>query len=363
MSYPRLEVYRSRVYDNALILRRLCEQSGVSLCSVIKGFDGQPDIIRAQAQAGISTWASVSLHHLQLVRELDLPTPPRTLALRIPMPSELDELVRAADISLNSEPMTLKLLDQAAAAHGCRHSVILMRDLGDLREGVFAAEDFHHLAVFVERELPHLHLLGVGANLSCYGSVIPTADNLGELVRNAREIEASIGRSLEVVSGGATSSLPLLARGQLPAGVNMLRVGEGLVVPCDLLDYWQCPIPGLRNDTLILRGEVIEANVKPTYPQGELGRDALGMVRQYQDRGCRRRILAAMGVAVFGDGSKLIPLDPGLRVLGESSDHLILDAEESQRDYRPGDIVSFELHYKAMLFAMASPQVEKVVCD
>lgn len=361
MGYPLLEIHHKPIYNNAAILRDLCAGHGVSVCAVIKGFHAHPSIVATQVRAGFAMLGSASLPHLAEVKAAGYDV--ETLALRIPMLSELPELVRVADISLNSERVTLEALDAEAARQGRRHHVILMRDLGDLREGVFDRLEFLALAEYVERSLPHLHLRGIGVNLTCYGSVIPTRENLLQLVADAEEIAQRIGRRLEIVSGGSTSSLPLLLRGGLPAGINHLRIGEGLIVPCDLLDYWECAVPGLSNATLILKGEIVEAAVKPTMPVGEKGRDALGNSKTYFDRGQRKRALVAMGVFDFGDCEKLIPTDPAIQVLGASSDHLILDVADCARDYRVGDVLSFEMHYKAMLFATANPLVDKVDID
>lgn len=357
MGYPLLEIHHQPIYQNAVAIRRYCAAQGVSVCAVIKGFHAHPSIVRTQVAAGFSMLGSASLPHLAAVKAEGYAV--ETLALRIPMLSELPELVRVADISLNSEWVTLQALDREAARQEKVHHVILMRDLGDLREGVFDSAAFRALAEKVENTMPHLHLRGIGVNLTCYGSVIPTRENLSALVADARAIEERIGRRLEIVSGGSTSSLPLLQRGELPEGINHLRVGEGLIVPCDLLDYWQCRIPGLSNHTLILKGEVVEAARKPTMPVGEKGRDALGNVKQYRDLGWRKRVLLAMGVFDFGDCDKLIPCDPSIQILGASSDHLILDVENCSCDYQVGDVLAFEMHYKAMLFATANPLVDK----
>ena len=63
------------------------------------------------------------------------------MLLRIPMLCEVEDVVKYADISMNSELDTLKALNKAAKTLNKVHSVIIMVDLGDLREGYFEAED------------------------------------------------------------------------------------------------------------------------------------------------------------------------------------------------------------------------------
>lgn len=359
--FPRLEIYPRRIRQNAAILRGLCLRHGIEPVAVIKGFQALPAITQAIMDAGYTCLASSYLPHLKAARQLNPQI--KTMMLRLPMLSEIGELVETADISLNSEYETLCRIDAAARARGKQHQAILMRDLGDLREGVIDGEQFVALACRVEQELPQVHLLGVGVNLSCYGGVMPTAENLGQLAAEAREIESRISRPLEIISGGSTSSLPLLAHGGMPPGVNQLRLGEALVVPCDLIDYWRCPLPGLSNEGLIFRAEIIEAGAKPSRPIGRMARDAFGNQRQFEDQGQRKRLLLAAGVFQAGDEQKLIPCDAGAKILGASSDHMIVDITDSCLDYRLGDSMAFQLHYKAMLFLTANPLVHIAVID
>jgi len=358
MSTAYVEIYPKRVRQNAELLRHLCEKQGVGLVAVIKGFDAHPAILRALAEAGYTCMASSRLPHLAAAREGGFAR--ETMMLRLPAPQEAEDVVRYADSSLNSEWETLLTLNSAAAKQGKIHHVILMRDLGDLREGVYDKGDFYHLAEKTEG-LKHLHLLGIGVNLTCYGSVIPSTENLSRLAADAAEINRRLGRDLEVVSGGSTSSLPLVIKGGLPKGINQLRLGEALVVPWDLIHYWECPLPGLRNDCLVLKSPVIETAVKPSLPQGELGRNGFGTEMDYEDRGMHKRALLAMGVLDFGDWQKLLPVDEQAHVLGASSDHLILDVEDSKKTYYLGEEVAFTLRYRAMLNAMSCPLVGKVV--
>ena len=358
-SYPLLDINPGIICQNSKILLDACRKHGVDPAVVIKGFNALPSITKAVVQAGCHKLASSRLEHLKQVKEAGYLV--ETMALRVAMLSEIKDLVRYADISLESEQITLEMENEEAKRQGRVHKVILMRDLGDLREGCIKPEQLYQLAEYVEKKLPFLHLHGIGTNLTCYGSIIPTVENLTELTHNAQEIERRIGRKLNVVSGGSTSSLPLLFRNQLPAGINELRIGEAMIVPCDLLGYWDTPVTGMSNHSLILKAEIIELGEKPTKPIGKQGINGFGTELHYEDRGVRRRALLALGVFDIGDCEKIIPLDEKITVLGGSSDHLIIDIHDSKRAYCLGDIVEFELHYKSMLFATASPMIRKVV--
>ncbi|MEA5036400.1 alanine racemase [Cloacibacillus evryensis] len=355
--YPILEINKNIIRRNAETILVLCRKNGVEPFAVIKGFNALDGVTEAIVEAGYKTLASSRLPHLAAVRRSAYDV--ETLALRIPMLSEIPEVIEYCDISLNSELETLKALDKEARSADKIHKVILMRDLGDLREGIFERERFIETAISAEKHLPNLRLFGVGTNLTCYGSVIPTVENLSVLAKDAAEIERAIGRELEVVSGGNTTSIPLMVSGKMPKKVNNLRIGEAITVPCDLAGHWHCPVEGLSNEGLILRAEVIEVGSKPTHPIGELGVNCFGSYSDYEDRGVRRRALVALGAFDIGACDKLIPQDKGVKILGASSDHMIIDIEDSSVNYGLGDVMSFTLHYQAMLFATANPFITK----
>ena len=274
------------------------------------------------------------------------------LLIRIPGLSELADTVALCEMSLQSEVSTLDALEQECRRQGKTHSVIVMADLGDLREGFWNAGELIAACVHVERDLPHVHLAGIGVNLSCYGSIRPTPEKMTQLTDLAGQVEASIGRRLEIVSGGATSSFTLVHWGTMPAGVNHLRIGEAILLGKDLqVDWGIRDMDYLRMDALTLRAEVVEVKDKPTYPIGEFAIDAFGRKPVYEDRGIRRRAILALGRADVGELESLIPREPGLTVIGGSSDHCIVDVEDCPRRLEVGDIVEFSLCYSHMLYA------------
>lgn len=357
--YPVLEINQELVYKNAVIIRNLCKSAGIEPAAVIKGYNALPAIIEPILQAGYKTLASSRISHLVAIQEKKYPV--EAMLIRIPMLSEVKNVVRFSSISLNSEIETIARLDQMARDIGAKHKIILMRDLGDLREGIFDRELFIETACRVEKDFSGIILHGIGTNLGCYGSVLPTAENLSQLVEDAREIERRIGRKLDVVSGGATTSIPLLAMGGMPNGINHLRIGEAIVLSHDLENFYDCPLPGHSNDTLTLKAQIVEIGEKPTHPVGKLCVNCFGETPVYEDRGIRRRAILAIGAFDLGAPEKLVPSDRDIKILGSSSDHTIIDIHDCKTPYKLGDIVSFTLCYQNMLFATANPLVQKKV--
>ncbi|PKL24771.1 MAG: hypothetical protein CVV47_10085 [Spirochaetae bacterium HGW-Spirochaetae-3] len=358
--YPRVSINLQTIEFNARAVVSLCADSGVRLVGVVKGAGALIPVAAAMARGGCSALASSRLSQLRALRDAmgggtdggtdGIPSGLPLGLLRIPGPSEVAEAVAAADWSLQSDATALGLTATEAGKVGRRHGVTLMLDLGDLREGWFDEGELVAQAVRVERELPSLYLRGVGTNLGCYGSIRPTPENLGRLVSAARRVEDAIGRRLDVVSGGATSSLPLIVRGDMPHGVTELRVGEGMLCARDLPCYHGTDVPGVRSDAFTLRAEIVEIRKKPSYPVGERCVDAFGRCPDYDDRGERTRLLLAVGKRDFGDHAQLVPRDIRVRIIGSSSDHLICEADEPCADLRYGSILEFDLFYGAMLF-------------
>ena len=242
--------------------------------------------------------------------------------LRSAEPELARETVRAADVSLNCEWDTIKALDSASASDGDVHRVVIMVDVGDLREGVLPDELFPLLRKV--KELRHVRVEGVGTNLTCYGTVIPTSENLSELVGLARGAEEIVGHEL-LVSGGNSSSLPLALAGRMPEGVDNLHIGESILLGMDTLSR-EPLVRSLRLDAFIVRAPVVECRVKPSMPGGCWAPGTLGATSLSSRTGENAGGAAAIG-RQDARPEGLRPLDPRVEVLGASSDHLILDVE------------------------------------
>ncbi len=220
---PALIVDHRALRDNMQTVVGWCRDSGIDVAGVIKATTGMPSVALDYEQSGAKWIASSRLEQLARAKEAGVKLP--LLMIRVPMLSELEEMVGICDYSLQSSTDTLRALEAAAEKAGKIHNVILMADLGDLREGFFEKDELVYAAKYVENVLPHLHLAGIGTNLGCVGSVMPTEEKMLMLADWAEAAEEAIGRPLEIVSGGATSSLMPVFDGVMPPKVNMLRIG------------------------------------------------------------------------------------------------------------------------------------------
>lgn len=331
--YPVLDVDLEAIRENAHIMCELCAGHGISVAGVIKFSDGDLSLSKAYADGGCRQIASSRTVHLKEIKEAYPEI--TTMLIRIPMMSEADQVVQSCDISLNSEESVLRCLNEAARRKGIVHNVILMQDVGDRREGVYGRESLIRLALVVENELESLHLMGIGASFACVSGVLPDRDNLNELAESASEIEELIGRELEIVSGGSSITLTMIAADtQIPSKINHLRIGGAIANPIGIRKNRGVIIDGMREDAFRLTAEIIEAGEKPSPPGGRR-KNWSGNIIEIEDRGVRRRAIAAIGSQDIGDCRQLIPLDPGVFVIAGSSDHTVLDVTESCRDWRP----------------------------
>lgn len=356
--YPVLDINLGKLKSNATQVISRCNKMGIAVAGVIKGFSALPQMAKAMREAGTAQIASSRLRHFKEIKEAGIPGP--YLLLRIPMLSELEGVVALADYSLQSDIKTLNALQLECAAQNKRHKVIIMVDLGDLREGFWDQEEAIAACVYVEKNLPLVELAGIGTNLGCYGAIQPTPEKMHALLRVAKSVESEIGRTLEIISGGATSSYSLVHWGTMPEGINHLRIGEGISLAYDLQVDWEIKdMDYLCKDVYTLKAQVVEVRKKPSYPQGTFCIDAFGNKPTFIDRGFRKRALIAVGRADVSDVLKLMPRAKGIEILGGSSDHTILDVEDYPGELIPGDILEFDLNYTTQVFLTASPDVKK----
>ena len=357
--YPVLEFNLKKLYENTKIVTKLCQEYGIKVAGIIKGFGGIPEGAEEMAKGGCYQIGSSRIEQLKALKDRGFEMP--LLLVRIPMMCEIEDVVRYSDISLVSERETLNTLNEEAKKQNKTYGVVLMYDLGDLREGVFLKEELIQLAQYVEYEMGNLYLEGIGSNLSCYGSVAPSNENLSQLAEAATEIEEKLGRRLNIISGGGTTTLPLMVSGGVPKKINHLRIGEGINNTQDLPLYWNTNIEGLDPDVFILKAQIVELNEKPTHPIGQLLVNAFGDLPHYDDRGIRKRAIVALGNQDLGDSSRLVPRDKDMQVMGASSDHTILDIHDCKKQYKLGDIVEFNILYQAMLMTSLSDYVQKKI--
>lgn len=346
--YPRLEINLAHLKHNVAKVVEKCGSCGIQVAGVIKGATGLVEVAKQFDEGGAAFIASSRLEQIEDAKNAGIQKP--MMLIRVPMISEVSDVIRLADVSLNSELSVVKALNEEAGSQGKIHKVIIMADMGDLREGYWDKEEMADVCCYIEKELDNIQLIGIGTNVGCYGSISPTVETLDQLVEVAEHIETRLGRKLEYISGGATSSLMRVWDGDIPERINLLRVGEGILLARDLDVFYGYDMSELYQDVFRLKAEVIEVKDKPSHPVGTIAVDAFGHTPTYVDRGIRRRALLAVGKVDYGDPLELLPLEKGIEVLGASSDHTIIDIEDAEKDWKVGDIMEFDICYATIVY-------------
>lgn len=143
------------------------------------------------------------------------------MLLRSPPISRVEEVVRTVDVSLQSELAIIREFARIAERMGRVHDIILMIDLGDLREGIWPSD----LLTTVEQilDMKGVRIAGVGTNLGCFGAILPTEENPASSWRmpirsNASPAASSISFRWRIVDAAAASRGRPAGRHQQPAG-------------------------------------------------------------------------------------------------------------------------------------------------
>lgn len=370
--YPLLKIDKQKILENMRQIAAHTGPQGVQVTAVTKVTGGNAAIAQALLDGGAKALGDSRIINLKKLDQL----PCEKWLIRIPMPSEARETVAYANLSLNSEIKTIRLLDEAAKDQGKIHDIVYMLDLGDLREGLFIgdgqpaapetealiSESFQTLDENIQEILTmeHVKLRGIGTNATCVGATIPTPESFTAFFRVKKMLAEKYQIPCDIVSGGNSSAYYLIENGRFPDGINNLRLGEVILFGRESA-YFKC-YDYLHQDAFILDVEIVELQDKPTYPIGEIGRNAFGEIPDFTDKGIRRRAICALG-RQDTDTDHLFPLDAGIIIEGSSSDHLVVDVTDANTPYDVGDIISLRCDYVGALHATTSAYVEQTVIN
>jgi len=352
-----LNLFRDQLLHNYQFLDDLFKENNIKWGITTKLLCGSKNYLKEVINLGIKEVHDSRISNLRRIKEIDPDT--MTVYIKPPPKDTIPDMVKYADASLNTELSTLHALSEEAVRQDKVHKVIIMIEMGDLREGVMREEliDFYS-KIF---NLPAIEVIGLGTNLNCLHGVMPDGDKLIQLVLYKQIIDLQFNKSIPLVSAGTTVTIPLLLSNQLPAGVNHFRVGEALFFGKNL--FTGGTIEGMSDSVLELNAHIIEISEKPLVPSGELGVNPQGQVAQVDagDYGktAYRAILDIGYLDVQPD--YLIPADPTIEISDASSDMMILNVGDNPNNYQVGDLVRFKLKYMGALSLMSSDYIEKKV--
>lgn len=351
MPTPRLQIDLRKISHNAQTLVERLRRCGISVTGVTKVALGSPDIARTLLNAGVEDIGDSRIENIEAMRQAGVPA--QMSLIRSPMLSQAKRVVMSADTSFNTEIATIRRLSHEACGLDRTHAIVLMVELGDLREGIMPAD---LLATVGETlNLPNIIFKGIGTNLACRSGTCPDDDNMRKLSELAESIESNFDISVEWVSGGNSANLHWALNEGSNGRINNLRLGESILLGCETLN--RRPIEGLHQDAITLVAEVIESKTKPSKPIGRFAQSAFGETAKAVDCGNITQSIFALGIQDV-DPAGLCP-PHGTKIIGCSSDHLITSSSGKHLDI--GSEMVFQLGYNALLRAMTSPFVQKSV--
>lgn len=326
---------------------------------VTKVLCGHRDTLSALKSLGVRSFGDSRLDNLAEIERGDEEL--ETWYLRLPHLTDIDEVARICDASLNSEIEIIHGLNEAARRLNRQHRIIIMIEIGDLREGILPG----HLVEFYEQifRLPNIEVLGIGANLGCLSGSVPSVDQMMQLILYRELLELKFKRRLPMVSAGSTVLLPMLLSGEVPPEINHFRIGEAVFLGTDLLNGGT--LKGLRDDAIILEAEVLEIKEKSLSPTGETALSIRPFEVLDEENGespGQRGYRAVVGLGQLDtDIAGLTPVNPHYRVSGASSDLSVLNIGDDPAGLSIGDAIKFRVSYSSLLRTMSTKYVEKVV--
>lgn len=350
---------RKKLKENYQYLDNLFNAGNIEWGIVSKVFCGSRLYLKEIIGLGIRQICDSRITNLKIIKSIDPSI--ETVFIKPAAKRYISSVVKYADASFNTEYETIKMLSDEAVRQDKLHKIIIMIELGELREGVMR-EDFvdFYAKVF---KLPNIEVAGIGTNLTCMYGVLPNQDKLVQLCLYEQLIEAKFNKTIPYISGGTSVTIPLIAKGLLPKGVNHFRVGESLFLGTDV--YNNQPNPNLHQDVFKLYTEIIELREKPMIPDGNLGHNLTGDELPFEDEQSNDtsyRAIIDIGLLDV-EANHIFPTSKNIKIVGSSSDMMVVDLGEDYKHYKVGSLIEFNLNYMGILRVMNCDYVDKRIME
>ncbi len=353
MAYVTMDV--EKLSQNYAYLDNMFKLNRIKWSVVSKLLSGNREYLIELLKLGVRQVCDSRITNMKMIKSIDPSI--ETVYIKPPAKRSIKNVVKYADISMNTEIRTIQLLSEEAMRQGKTHKIIIMIELGELREGVMRDEfvDFFSKTF----SLDNIEVVGLGANLSCLYGVLPNKDKLIQLSLYKQLIEAKFNVNIPFVSGGSSVTIPLIYQHVLPKGVNHFRVGETLFLGTDV--YNDEPLSGMNTDVFKLYTEIIELTKKPMNPSGDMGTNVEGETYEFDSENIGKtsfRAILDLGLLDVGD-AHIRSVDKDIEIVGASSDMIVIDIGKNKKNYKVGDLIEFRMDYMGMLRAMNSRYIEK----
>lgn len=353
-----IKLYQKKLQENYTFLDNLFKERNIHWGIVTKLLCGNKIYLKEIIALGVTEMLDSRVSNLKKIKQLNPSI--QTIYIKPPSKRNISSIVACADVSFNTEIYTIQMLSTEAQRQNKTHGIIIMIEMGDLREGVLGEE----LLSFYEQvfSLPNIEIKGIGTNLNCLSGVMPTQDKLIQLSLYKQLIEAKFKVKIPWVSGGTSVAIPLMLKNARPMAINHFRVGEAVFFGKDL--FTGETIKGMNNDVFKLYAEIIEITEKPNNPIGELGENVSGNTFEIDENIdlSHTSLRAILDIGLLDMQPKYLEsCDPNIIIVDASSDMMIIDITNSKKTYKVGDLIDFKLQYMGALYLLNSNYIDKII--
>ena len=364
-----LIIQRKRIQQNIIKLGEYFSEKEIKWSLITKVFSGDKrflkNVLSQEVIQHINSVGDSRLSSLDNLRQLNPKM--HTIYIKPPAAIYAREVVRLATVSLNSSLSTIKSLNEEAAKEGIVHEIIIMIELGELREGVNEEDtlDFYREVY----QLSNIKVSGIGSNLGCMYGVVPDEEKFHLIIALQKKIERKFNVRLPLISAGTSITLPMLEEGKLPKEINHFRVGEAAFFGISPLN--EKGFLDLHTETFQFKANIIELQEKKLVPEGEISDANIGQVAEFdekeKDRSSNKAILDFGLVDVDHENLSLYD-DRDITFVGITSDMTVLDIGENKNEdgsqrFKVGDTILMRANYMAVVRLLNSKFVSKVYLD
>lgn len=361
----KLTVDTRKILDNISSIDELMSKNSLHWSLITKVLSGSRDVLEnvlsAEVCRKVHSFGDSRLSSLGVIKEF-LPNS-KTMYIKPPAISMVEEVVKYADISLNTSFDTIEAISGEAVKQNKYHEIVIMIEMGELREGVM----HDNLIAFYDSvfNLPNIEVIGIGTNLGCLYGIEPTYDKLIQLSLYKELIEAKFNTKIDLVSGGTSITLPLISNGKVPKAVNHFRIGEAAFL--GMTPYDNTRFESLHTDAFEYHAQIVEIEEKHYVPEGNITDASIGHItsKNYSPNKKSYRALLDFGILDV-DTSELEPIDDEVDFIGTTSDLSVYDLGINEDDsgasiYNVGDEIVFNPSYMGVARLMTSKFIDKVM--
>ncbi|MAY82851.1 MAG: amino-acid racemase [Flavobacteriales bacterium] len=364
-----LIIHRKKIQENIIGLGEFFEEKGIKWSLITKVFSGNKKFLRKiltpEIIQHINSVGDSRLSSLDNLRQVNPKM--HTIYIKPPAAIYAREVIELATVSLNSSLETIFALNEEAGKENIQHEIIVMIEMGELREGVNEDDTLD----FFEKiyQLPNIKIAGIGSNLGCMYGIVPDVEKFETIIDLKRKIEKKFQVDVPLISAGTSITLPMLEKGDLPKEINHFRVGEAAFFGVSPLT--NKAFGNLHTETFQFKANIIELEEKKLVPEGEISDANIGRVADYDEKEKNKsshKAILDFGLVDVDQENLSLYDDRDINFVGITSDMTVIDIGSNENPdgssrFKVGDTILFRANYMAVVRLLNSKFVAKVYVD